>query len=234
MENLEWCTGKSNSNKHGEVRKCPACGAMVSAFSTRCSECGFEFNNVEANKSANTLFEKLQALEMEKARELAQHEESKNKQLMERFPMITSLNYIINGKLNDSISDLPFTSWNGVDCVYETMEGLRFKIGPKSFFQTNSVQVHRLYSVVRDFAKLSGNEIVYDLYTGTGTIALFLSAKAKRVVGIEYVNEAIEDAKVNAQINGIDNASFFAGDMKDVLNAEFIEANGTPDVVVQT
>ena len=153
-------------------------------------------------------------------------------QLMERFPMITSLNYIINGKLNDSISDLPFTSWNGVDCVYETMEGLRFKIGPKSFFQTNSVQVHRLYSVVRDFAKLSGNEIVYDLYTGTGTIALFLSAKAKRVVGIEYVNEAIEDAKVNAQINGIDNASFFAGDMKDVLNAEFIEANGTPDVVV--
>lgn len=152
--------------------------------------------------------------------------------LMENFKEITSLNYIINGKANDSISDLPFCSWNGVDCVYEQMENLKFKIGPKSFFQTNSVQVQRLYSVVRDFAELSGEEVVYDLYTGTGTIALFLSSHARKVVGIEYVKEAIEDAEHNAAVNGVTNCSFYAGDMKDVLCSEFIEENGTPDVVV--
>lgn len=149
-----------------------------------------------------------------------------------RFPEITSLNYMINSKHNDSVSDLPYTTYAGNDCIYEEMEGLKFRIGPKSFFQTNSEQVHRLYSVVRDFAGLTGNEVVYDLYTGTGTIALFLASRASKVVGIEYVQEAIDDANVNARINGVSNCSFFAGDMKDILNDEFVAENGKPDVVV--
>jgi 23S rRNA (uracil1939-C5)-methyltransferase len=150
----------------------------------------------------------------------------------ERFPEITSLNYMINTKKNDSVSDLPYTTYAGKDCIYEEMEGLKFRIGPKSFFQTNSEQVHKLYSVVRDFAGLTGREIVYDLYTGTGTIALFLASKASKVVGIEYVQEAIDDANINAEINGLSNSLFFAGDMKEILNDEFIGTNGHPDVVV--
>ena len=154
-----------------------------------------------------------------------------------RFPEITSLYYVINPKGNDNFSDLPCTLYCGTEAVYEQMEDLRFKIGPKSFYQTNSRQAYRLYSVVRDFVRegISADEekpVIYDLYTGTGTIALFLSSLARKVVGIEYVPEAIEDAKVNARENGIENTEFFAGDMKDVLNAEFITSHGQPDIVV--
>ena len=148
------------------------------------------------------------------------------------FPQITSLYYIINEKLNDSISDQSPILYKGEDAIYEEMEGLRFKIGPKSFYQTNSRQAYRLYSVAREFAALTGDELVYDLYTGTGTIAQFVSKKASKVVGIEYVPEAIEDAKVNARANGITNCLFFAGDMKDVLNEAFIEKHGRPDVII--
>ncbi len=149
-----------------------------------------------------------------------------------KFPEITSLHYVINGKRNDSIGDLEAIHYSGADCIYEEMEGIKFRISPKSFYQTNSEQAYRLYSVVREFAELEGNEVVYDLYTGTGTIGLFLSAKAKKVVGIEYVKEAIDDAKINAQNNGITNSFFYAGDMKDMLTGEFIKQNGKPDLVV--
>lgn len=149
-----------------------------------------------------------------------------------QFPEITSLNYVINSKKNDTITDLDVVNFKGNEAIYEKMENLRFKIGPKSFFQTNSEQAYRLYSVVRDFADLKGDEVVYDLYTGTGTIALFLASKAAKVVGVEYVPEAIEDAFVNASENNINNCSFYAGDMKDMLNKDFIEANGRPDVII--
>ena len=148
------------------------------------------------------------------------------------FPRITSLWYVINGKANDSISDLDCILYKGEDAIYEEMEGLRFKIGPKSFYQTNSLQAYRLYSTARDFADLKGNETVYDLYTGTGTIAQFISKHAARVIGIEYVPEAIADARINAENNGITNCEFFAGDMKDVLTPGFIEEHGKPDVII--
>ena len=149
-----------------------------------------------------------------------------------RFPQITSLYYVVNEKLNDSIADLSPVLYKGSPAIYEKMENLSFKIGPKSFYQTNSAQAYRLYSVARDFAALTGDEFVYDLYTGTGTIAQFVSAKAKKVIGIEYVPEAIEDAKANAKANGITNCEFFAGDMKDVLSEAFIEEHGRPDVII--
>lgn len=149
-----------------------------------------------------------------------------------RFPQITSLYYVVNEKLNDSIADLSPILYKGSPAIYEKMENLSFKIGPKSFYQTNSAQAYRLYSVARDFAALTGDEFVYDLYTGTGTIAQFVSAKAKKVIGIEYVPEAIEDAKANAKANGITNCEFFAGDMKDVLSEAFIEEHGRPDVII--
>jgi 23S rRNA (uracil1939-C5)-methyltransferase len=161
--------------------------------------------------------------------------ESRNSMLdamSEAFPQITSLYYIINSKLNDSISDLDCILYKGDDAIYEHMENLTFKIGPKSFYQTNTLQAYKLYSVVRQFAGLTGNEIVYDLYTGTGTIAQFVSAKASKVIGIEYVPEAIEDAKINASNNGITNCDFFAGDMKDILNDNFIAEHGRPDVII--
>lgn len=148
------------------------------------------------------------------------------------FPQIRSLYYVINTKLNDSIGDQECILYKGEEAIYETMEGLDFRIGPKSFYQTNSSQAYKLYKVARNFAGLSGNEVVYDLYTGTGTIAQFVSSGAKKVVGIEYVPEAIEDAIENAKNNGIDNCSFHAGDMKDVLNEDFIAANGKPDVII--
>ena len=148
------------------------------------------------------------------------------------FPEITSLYYVINRKLNDSISDQECVLYKGEDSIYEEMEGLRFKIGPKSFYQTNTRQAYRLYSVAREFADLKGNEIVYDLYTGTGTIAQFVSSKASKVIGIEYVPEAIEDAVTNAANNGITNCEFFAGDMKDVLSPAFISRHGHPDVII--
>ena len=150
----------------------------------------------------------------------------------EAFPQISSIYYVINGKANDSIADRECILYKGDDAVYEEMEGLKFRIGPKSFYQTNSLQAYRLYSVARDFARLNGDETVYDLYTGTGTIAQFVSGKARKVVGIEYVPEAIEDARANARANGITNCEFFAGDMKDVLNADFIARHGHPDVVI--
>ena len=150
----------------------------------------------------------------------------------EAFPQITSLYYIVNTKLNDSISDQECILYKGDDSIYEKMEGLSFKIGPKSFYQTNSPQAYKLYSVAREFAGLTGSETVYDLYTGTGTIAQFVSGKAAKVIGIEYVPEAIEDAKENARRNGITNCSFFAGDMKDILTKNFIREHGRPDVII--
>lgn len=148
------------------------------------------------------------------------------------FSEITSLYYVVNSKLNDSIGDQECILYKGEDAIWETMEGLRFKIGPKSFYQTNSRQAYKLYSVARELAALTGNEVVYDLYTGTGTIAQFVSAKATKVIGIEYVKEAIDDACVNAEANGITNCSFFAGDMKDVLTSDFIAGHGRPNVMI--
>ena len=152
--------------------------------------------------------------------------------IAQKFSEITSLLYIINSKANDTITDQTVHVFKGNDRIWEEMEGLKFKIGPKSFYQTNSEQAYRLYQIVRDFAGLSGNELVYDLYTGTGTIAHFIAKKARQVIGIEYVPEAIEDAKINSEINQIDNTLFFAGDMKDLLNLEFINSYGRPDVII--
>lgn len=152
--------------------------------------------------------------------------------LYEKFPQITSLLYVINAKANDTITDQQIHVFKGNECIYEEMEGLQFKIGAKSFYQTNSEQAYELYKVARNFAGLTGNELVYDLYTGTGTIANFVAKKAKQVIGIEYVPEAIEDAKENSRLNGIENTLFYAGDMKDILNAEFVEKHGKPDVII--
>lgn len=148
------------------------------------------------------------------------------------FPDLTSLMYVVNTKANDTIADLDIQLHSGRDYIEEEMEGLRFRIGPKSFYQTNSRQAYRLYSVAREFAGLTGDELVYDLYTGTGTIANFIARKARKVIGIEYVPEAIADAKINAQANGLDNTDFYAGDMKDVLTDEFIAEHGRPDVMI--
>ena len=148
------------------------------------------------------------------------------------FPEITSLLYVENDKCNDTIGDLPVEVFKGNDHIFEEMEGLRFKVGPKSFYQTNSEQAYNLYKVAREFAGLSGSELVYDLYTGTGTIANFVSRQARQVIGIEYVPEAIEDAKVNSALNGIGNTLFYAGDMKDILTQEFINEHGRPDVII--
>ena len=148
------------------------------------------------------------------------------------FPEITSLLYVINTKVNDTIGDQEVLLHSGSEFIEEEMEGLKFRVGPKSFYQTNSLQAYELYKVTRDFAGLSGDELVYDLYTGTGTIANFVSRRARKVVGIEYVPEAIEDAKINSQINGIDNTLFYAGDMKDVLTDEFVASHGKPDVMI--
>ncbi len=163
--------------------------------------------------------------DLEQTKELLAH-------VADKFPQITSLLYVINNKQNDTINDLDVEVFKGNDHIFEEMEGLRFKVGPKSFYQTNSEQAYNLYKVARDFAGLTGDELVYDLYTGTGTIANFVSRKARKVVGIEYVPEAIEDAKVNSQINGITNTLFYAGDMKDMLTQDFINEHGRPDVII--
>lgn len=152
--------------------------------------------------------------------------------MADNFPQITSLMYVINNKCNDTIGDLDVEVFKGNDHIFEEMEGLRFKVGPKSFYQTNSEQAYNLYKVAREFAGLTGNELVYDLYTGTGTIANFVARQARKVVGIEYVPEAIEDAKVNSALNGIDNTLFYAGDMKDILTNDFIAEHGRPDVII--
>lgn len=152
--------------------------------------------------------------------------------LKRQFPGITSLMYVINEKLNDNLTDQEIICYAGKDHIFEEMEGLKFKIGPKSFYQTNSQQAYHLYCAARELAALSGNETVYDLYTGTGTIANFIARRAKKVIGIEYVPEAIEDAKINSAINGITNTAFYAGDMKDILNESFIARHGHPDVII--
>ena len=163
--------------------------------------------------------------ELAKMKELLQY-------VADSFPEITSLLYVINNKCNDTIGDLDVEVFSGKDHIFEEMEGLRFKVGPKSFYQTNSEQAYNLYKVAREFAGLEGDELVYDLYTGTGTIANFVSRRARKVIGIEYVPEAIEDAKVNSQINGITNTLFYAGDMKDILTEDFIREHGRPDVII--
>lgn len=161
----------------------------------------------------------------EKAQQLLAH-------IAEKFPQLTSILYVDNQKGNDTFGDLDLTLYKGTDHIFETMEDLRFKVGPKSFYQTNTDQAYHLYCVARNFAGLTGSELVYDLYTGTGTIANFVARKARKVVGIEYVPEAIEDAKINSQINHIDNTLFYAGDMKDILTDEFVARHGRPDVII--
>ena len=152
--------------------------------------------------------------------------------IAESFPEITSLVYVVNTKVNDSIGDLQPVTFSGRDWIEEEMEGLRFRIGPKSFYQTNSAQAYRLYSVARQLADLQGDELVYDLYTGTGTIANFVARDCRKVIGIEYVPEAIADAKINSEANGISNTLFYAGDMKDVLTDDFVNQHGKPDVMI--
>ena len=170
--------------------------------------------------SAETLAES-----KEQATGLLQH-------IADKFLGITSLLYLDNQKCNDTIGDQDIMVFKGSDHIFELMEDLKFKVGPKSFYQTNTEQAYHLYSVAREFAGLTGNELVYDLYTGTGTIANFVAKRAKKVIGIEYVPEAIEDAKVNSEVNGIENTLFFAGDMKDILTDEFIAEYGRPDVII--
>ncbi|MBQ3812365.1 MAG: 23S rRNA (uracil(1939)-C(5))-methyltransferase RlmD [Bacteroidales bacterium] len=203
-----------------------------------CLENGLEFYNIRENHGffRNMFIRTTEDGQIMLILCLAQLDEAPRKALLDalikEFPQITSLYYVINEKLNDSIADQSPVLYYGQDAIYEKMEDLSFKIGPKSFYQTNSRQAYRLYSVAREFAALEGHEVVYDLYTGTGTIAQFVSRKATKVVGIEYVPEAIEDAKDNARRNHIENCEFFAGDMKDVLNEAFIQEHGRPDVII--
>jgi len=152
--------------------------------------------------------------------------------IAKEFPQITSLLYVINGKGNDTLYDQNIILFKGRDYIFEEMEGLKFKIGPKSFYQTNSTQAYELYKITRDFANLKGDETVFDFYTGTGTIAQFIAKNARKVIGVESVPEAIEDAKQNAQLNNITNVEFYAGDMKSVFNNHFIETHGRPDVII--
>ncbi len=152
--------------------------------------------------------------------------------IRKEFPQITSLLYVINGKRNDTIFDLEVEVFDGNDHILEEMEDLKFKVSAKSFFQTNSEQAYNLYKIAREFADIKPHETVYDLYTGTGTIANFVAKQAKKVIGIEYIDQAIEDAKINSDLNKIKNTVFYAGDMKDVLNDEFITENGTPDIII--
>jgi len=203
-----------------------------------CLENGLEFYNIRENHGffRNVFIRTTDSGQVMLIVCFAREDEKARKSLLDAliaaFPQITSLYYIVNEKLNDSIGDQSPVLYAGQDAIYEEMEGLSFKIGPKSFYQTNSRQAYRLYSVAREFAALTGSEVVYDLYTGTGTIAQFVSRKAARVFGIEYVPEAIEDARDNARRNGISNCEFFAGDMKDVLNESFIREHGRPDVII--
>lgn len=152
--------------------------------------------------------------------------------MAEAFPEVTSLLYIINQKKNDTIFDQDVKVWRGLEYIHERMNEIQFRIGPKSFYQTNAIQAQRLYEIARDFAEFKGDELVYDLYTGAGTIANFIAGSVKKVVGVEYVPTAIEDAKINSAINEITNTDFYAGDMKDVLNAEFVATHGKPDVII--
>ena len=152
--------------------------------------------------------------------------------IADRFPQISSLMWVYNYKCNDTFGDLEVHTFKGKDHIFEAMEDLRFKVGPKSFYQTNTEQAYHLYSVTREFAQLTGEELVYDLYTGTGTIANFVAKHARKVIGIEYVPDAIEDAKINSEVNKLDNTIFYAGDMKDILTEDFVNEHGQPDVII--
>jgi 23S rRNA (uracil1939-C5)-methyltransferase len=211
-----------------EIRNCVRAFAVehgISFYNIRNHE-GILRNLIIRNNTKNEMMVILSLTEMnDKTEQLLAF-------LKEKFPQIISLFYVINTKLNDSISDLEPVLYAGLPHISETMEGLQYKIGPLSFFQTNSLQALELYKVAREFAQITPEDIVYDLYTGTGTIALFVAQQAQKVLGIEYVDAAIEDAKFNAQQNGIGNTVFFAGDMKDVLNANCTKRNGKPDVVI--
>jgi 23S rRNA (uracil1939-C5)-methyltransferase len=158
--------------------------------------------------------------------------ESVLKHTSDTFPEITSLIYIINTKRNDTINDLEPVTWKGEPFITERLGSLEFRVGPKSFYQTNTLQASQLYRLTAEMAGLTGKETVYDLYTGTGTIACYIAGLASRVIGIEYVPEAVEDARVNAGLNGLSNVSFFAGDMKNILSSQFFELNGKPDVII--
>lgn len=203
-----------------------------------CLEHGFEFFNLRSQTGfmRNMLIRSSVNKELMVIIVFAHEDKEKREMLLNHliktFPEITSLMYFINPKLNCDYSDLEAKFYYGKDHIIEEMGGLKFKVQAKSFYQTNSLQAFKLYSVAKDFAALTGKETVYDLYTGTGTIANFVADKAAKVVGIEYIEEAIEDAKINSGLNGIENTKFFAGDMKDVLTADFIEQNGRPDVII--
>ncbi len=203
-----------------------------------CVEHGYEFYNIREHKGLmrNIVVRTASTGEVMVIVVFAEHDAERIDALMEHlkaaFPAITSLMWIINTKLNDSLGDLEAKLHSGRDHIFEEMEGLRFKIGAGSFYQTNSAQAYELYKIAREFAELTGAETVYDLYTGTGTIANFVARGAKKVVGIEYVAEAIEDARANSAANGIANTAFYAGDMKRVLDDGFVAANGRPDVVI--
>ena len=172
----------------------------------------------------------------EQEKQMVNHQWSMVNQLLQhiadKFPQISSLLYLDNQKCNDTIGDQEILVFKGKDHIFELMEDLKFKVGPKSFYQTNTEQAYHLYCVAREFANLTGSELVYDLYTGTGTIANFVAKKARQVIGIEYVPEAIEDAKINSEINGIENTLFYAGDMKDILTDDFIQEHGRPDIII--
>ena len=225
-----------------DIRKCwlqPDPSNAIRLFIKQfCIDNGYEFYNIRENRGyfRNMFVRTTEAGSVMLILCFAFEDKTRREALLDAvaaaFPQISSLYYIINEKLNDSIGDLSPILYKGDDAIYEEMEGLRFKIGPKSFYQTNSRQAYRLYSVAREFAALTGQEVVYDLYTGTGTIAQFVSRKASKVIGIEYVPEAILDAEANASANGITNCEFFAGDMKDVLNDAFVAKHGHPDVVI--
>ncbi len=203
-----------------------------------CLEHGFEFFNLRSQTGfmRNMLIRSSVNKELMVIIVFAYEDKEKREMLLNHliktFPEITSLMYFINPKLNCDYSDLEAKFYYGKDHIIEEMGGLKFKVQAKSFYQTNSLQAFKLYSVAKDFAALTGKETVYDLYTGTGTIANFVADKAAKVVGIEYIEEAIEDAKINSGLNGIENTKFYAGDMKDVLTADFIEQNGKPDVII--
>ena len=225
-----------------DIRSCylqPEPSNSIRLFIKRfCVENGYEFYNIRENHGFfRNMFVRTTEAGAVMLIVCFAHEDKKRRTALldavsEAFPEISSLWYVINEKLNDSIADQSPILYKGDDAIYEQMEGLRFKIGPKSFYQTNSLQAERLYGVARDFAALTGQEVVYDLYTGTGTIAQFVSGKASKVIGIEYVPEAIEDARANAAANGITNCEFFAGDMKDVLSDAFVAEHGRPDVII--
>ncbi len=225
-----------------DVRKCwlqpEPSNAIREAVRRFCLEHGYTFHNPRAHTGLmrNMVIRTASTGEVMVIVVFGADDRARITALMEHlaatFPTITSLFYVVNEKLNDSTADLAHICFSGKDHILEEMEGLRFKVGPKSFYQTNSRQAYELYKVARDFADLQPHETLYDLYTGTGTIANFCAARCRRVVGIEYVPEAIEDARVNSALNGIENTLFYAGDMKAVLDDRFVAENGHPDVII--